>query len=190
MSFLKAFGDGFRNFSKFLLARPVNWMAARFTSFPRQDKVDASLTELYNEIIKGNEKKGRLIEFKPLEHPVIIFTDQHKGARNGSDDFRLAEDNFLHALNYYDQRDYYYINLGDSDVSFGLPDRHTVNQTFLALAARAGASCVITNPEKLTATIRAADLLLGRDVYAGRYIANYRKMVKLGLIADAASGKS
>jgi hypothetical protein len=25
-----------------------------------------------------------------------------------------------------------------------------------------------TNPKKLTATIRAADLLLGRDVYAGR----------------------
>jgi hypothetical protein len=49
---------------------------------------------------------------------------------------------------------------------------------------------MITNPEKLTATIRAADLLLGRDVYAGRYIANYRKMVKLGLIADASYGKS
>jgi 5-methyltetrahydrofolate--homocysteine methyltransferase len=82
------------------------------------------------------------------------------------------------------------INLGASNVSFGLPDRHTVNQAFLALAAGAGASCVITNPEKLTATIRAADLLLGHDVYAGRYIANYRKMIKLGLIADASSGKS
>ena len=63
-------------------------------------------------------------------------------------------------------------------------------QHMLALAAGAGASCVISNPEKLTATIRAADLLLGRDMYAGRYIANYRKMVKLGLIADANSGKS
>ena len=82
------------------------------------------------------------------------------------------------------------INLGASNVSFGLPDRHTVNQAFLALAAGAGASCMITNPEKLTATIRAADLLLGRDVYAGRYIANYRKMVKLGLITDASPGKS
>ena len=51
----------------------------------------------------------------PSEHPVIIFADQHKGARNGSDDFRLAEDNYLYALNYYDQRDYYYINLGDSE---------------------------------------------------------------------------
>jgi 5-methyltetrahydrofolate--homocysteine methyltransferase len=82
------------------------------------------------------------------------------------------------------------INLGASNVSFGLPDRHTVNQAFLALAAGAGASCMITNPEKLTATIRATDLLLGRDVHAGRYIANYRKMVKMGLIADASSGRS
>jgi 5-methyltetrahydrofolate--homocysteine methyltransferase len=39
------------------------------------------------------------------------------------------------------------INLGASNVSFGLPDRHTVNQTFLAIGASAGASCVITNPE-------------------------------------------
>jgi 5-methyltetrahydrofolate--homocysteine methyltransferase len=82
------------------------------------------------------------------------------------------------------------INLGASNVSFGLPDRHTVNQAFLALAAGAGASCVITNPEKLTATVRAADLLLGRDNYAGRYIANYRAMVKMGLIEDAKSAKS
>ncbi len=53
------------------------------------------------------------------------------------------------------------INLGASNVSFGLPDRHTVNQAFLALGAGAGASCVITNPEKLTPIIRASDLLAG-----------------------------
>jgi 5-methyltetrahydrofolate--homocysteine methyltransferase len=82
------------------------------------------------------------------------------------------------------------INLGASNVSFGLPDRHTVNQAFLALGAGAGASCVITNPEKLTATLRAADLLLGRDVYAGRYIGHYRKLVKLGLIEDATTRKA
>lgn len=82
------------------------------------------------------------------------------------------------------------INLGASNVSFGLPERHTINQAFLALAAGAGASCVITNPEKLTTTIRAADLLLGRDDYASRYITTYRKWVKLGLIQDAKAVKS
>jgi 5-methyltetrahydrofolate--homocysteine methyltransferase len=82
------------------------------------------------------------------------------------------------------------INLGASNVSFGLPDRHTVNQAFLALGAQAGASCVITNPEKLTPIIRASDLLLGRDPFAGRFIKDFRKRQALGLVADGTPAKS
>lgn len=82
------------------------------------------------------------------------------------------------------------INLGASNVSFGLPDRHTVNQAFLALGASAGASCVITNPEKLTPIIRAADLLLGRDTFATRFIKDFRKRQTLGLVADGTPAKS
>jgi 5-methyltetrahydrofolate--homocysteine methyltransferase len=68
------------------------------------------------------------------------------------------------------------ISLGASNVSFGLPERHTINQAFLALAIQAGAACAITNPMRLTTTIRAIDLLLARDPFAGRYIAHYRSM--------------
>jgi 5-methyltetrahydrofolate--homocysteine methyltransferase len=68
------------------------------------------------------------------------------------------------------------INLGASNVSFGLPERHTINQVFLSLAIAAGATCAITDPMKLSLTIRAVDLLLGRDDYAGRYIKYYRKL--------------
>ena len=82
------------------------------------------------------------------------------------------------------------INLGASNVSFGLPDRHTVNQAFLALGAGAGASCVITNPEKLTPIIRASDLLLGRDAFAGRFIKDFRKRQAMGLVADGAATKA
>ncbi len=67
------------------------------------------------------------------------------------------------------------INLGASNVSFGLPDRLTVNQAFLALAIQAGATCSITDPTKLGATIKAADLLLGRDDYAMRFIKYFRQ---------------
>ena len=81
------------------------------------------------------------------------------------------------------------INLGASNVSFGLPDRHTVNQAFLAIGASAGASCVITNPEKLTPIIRAADLLLGRDAFAGRFIKDFRKRQALGLVTDGTPAK-
>jgi 5-methyltetrahydrofolate--homocysteine methyltransferase len=67
------------------------------------------------------------------------------------------------------------VNLGASNVSFGLPDRHTLNQAFLALAAAAGASCVMTDAAKLAPTIRAVDLLRGRDPNSMRYITYYRK---------------
>jgi 5-methyltetrahydrofolate--homocysteine methyltransferase len=66
------------------------------------------------------------------------------------------------------------INLGASNVSFGLPDRHTLNQAFLGLAIAAGASCALTDAAKLGATIRAADLLRGRDQYGMRYIKYFR----------------
>jgi len=68
------------------------------------------------------------------------------------------------------------ISLGASNVSFGLPDRHTINQAFLALAIQAGATCAITNPMKLTSAIRAIDLLMARDPFAARYIAHYRSV--------------
>ena len=67
------------------------------------------------------------------------------------------------------------INLGASNVSFGLPDRHTINQAFLALAMGEGATCMITDPMKLAAIIRAVDLLLGRDNYARRWVTYYRQ---------------
>ncbi len=71
------------------------------------------------------------------------------------------------------------VNLGASNVSFGLPDRLTVNQAFLALAIQAGATCSITDPTKLGAAIKATDLLLGRDDYAMRYIKYFRQAEKL-----------
>jgi len=67
------------------------------------------------------------------------------------------------------------VNLGASNVSFGLPDRQTINQAFMAMAIRAGASCVITDPAKMGATVLASDLLLGRDPYGKRYLVAVRK---------------
>jgi 5-methyltetrahydrofolate--homocysteine methyltransferase len=66
------------------------------------------------------------------------------------------------------------VNLGASNVSFGLPDRPSVNEAFLAMTIQAGATCAITDPVKLGAAIRASDLLLGRDDYSMRYIKYFR----------------
>jgi 5-methyltetrahydrofolate--homocysteine methyltransferase len=66
------------------------------------------------------------------------------------------------------------INLGASNVSYGLPERPTVNAAFLTLAIQLGATCSITDPVKLGQTVKAADLLLGRDENSLRYLKYYR----------------
>jgi len=71
------------------------------------------------------------------------------------------------------------VNLGASNVSFGLPDRLSLNQAFLALAIQMGATCSITDPVKLGATIKAADLLLGRDANSMRYLKYFRQAESL-----------
>ena len=66
------------------------------------------------------------------------------------------------------------VNLGASNVSFGLPERDVINQAFLALAIGAGATCAITDPMKYSLTVKAIDLLRGRDGYGMRYLKYYR----------------
>ena len=65
---------------------------------------------------------------------------------------------------------------GVSNVSFGLPDRATVNAAFLPLAMHAGLTCAITNPlvPEVRRAVLAGDLLLGHDEYAMRWISSYR----------------
>jgi 5-methyltetrahydrofolate--homocysteine methyltransferase len=67
------------------------------------------------------------------------------------------------------------ITMGASNISFGLPDRDLVNNAFLAMAVAAGTTCLITNAAKMRPTIVAADLILGRDKHARRYIEDYRQ---------------
>ncbi len=62
------------------------------------------------------------------------------------------------------------MTLGASNVSFGLPDREVITLTFLAMALRAGVNAPIVNAARVRQTVLAADLLLGRDPYAMRYI--------------------
>jgi 5-methyltetrahydrofolate--homocysteine methyltransferase len=62
------------------------------------------------------------------------------------------------------------ICLGASNVSFGLMERHSVNAAFLPYAMQAGVTCAITDPIKLGGIIRAADMLLGRDINSVRYL--------------------
>lgn len=66
------------------------------------------------------------------------------------------------------------ITLGSSNVSFGLPNREVLNSAFMTLSILNGLTCPIANPEKITAAVRATDLILGRDDYAVRFVENFQ----------------
>jgi 5-methyltetrahydrofolate--homocysteine methyltransferase len=66
------------------------------------------------------------------------------------------------------------MTLGGSNVSFGLPDRQSVSGAFLALAIAAGVTCPVVNPRSARKDTLVADLLLGKDEYAMRYISYVR----------------
>ena len=65
---------------------------------------------------------------------------------------------------------------GASNISFGLPNRHSINSTFLPMAIASGMSSAImnpTNPDELNA-IYAANLLMNRDKNGSNWIKRNR----------------
>jgi len=70
------------------------------------------------------------------------------------------------------------MTMGASNVSFGLPERELLNNAFVVMAIAAGATCLIVDVAKVRPIILAADLVLGRDRRARRYIEAYRQRPK------------
>lgn len=66
---------------------------------------------------------------------------------------------------------------GASNVSFGLPNRHSMNGVFLAMAAGFGLTSAIMNPlhEEEMGAIMASDVLLAKDANCARWIRKYRE---------------
>ncbi len=66
---------------------------------------------------------------------------------------------------------------GASNFSFGLPNRHGLNQSFIPMAIGAGLTSAIANPlhnEEMTG-IRGADVVMGNDPNCMRWIQTYRE---------------
>jgi 5-methyltetrahydrofolate--homocysteine methyltransferase len=76
-------------------------------------------------------------------------------------------------------RDVHGLNMtcGASNVSFGMPDRHTLGAAFLPMAMTAGLTSAImdTRTPQIVTAVKAADLLLGHDDWGGAWIAAHRK---------------
>lgn len=98
-----------------LLVKPILWLVDRFDAAPNRDRIFEALTNLKKGIKNQPGKKGFTILLDASHGRFIIFSDQHKGAKNGADDFFLAESNYLAALHYYDQEGFHLITLGDSE---------------------------------------------------------------------------
>jgi 5-methyltetrahydrofolate--homocysteine methyltransferase len=75
-------------------------------------------------------------------------------------------------------RDEFGLNMtvGASNVSFGMPGRHTINATFLPMAMTVGLTSAImdTRTPQIVEAVKAADLLLGHDEWGSSWIAAYR----------------
>ncbi len=65
---------------------------------------------------------------------------------------------------------------GLSNISFGLPKREFLNQTFVIMAISKGLDAAIINPldAKMSANICAAETLLGKDPYCAAYLKAFR----------------
>ena len=65
---------------------------------------------------------------------------------------------------------------GASNVSFGMPDRHTLGAAFLPMAMAHGLTSAIMDARspQIVDAVKAADLLLGHDEWGGAWIAAHR----------------
>lgn len=104
-----------RRFLQQILTKPVTWLANRFSSRPNLERVHAALTKLYEDSKKNPGKKVLVMNADAGDAKFIIFSDQHKGAKNGSDDFMVCEPNYLAALEYYYTENFHFISLGDEE---------------------------------------------------------------------------
>ncbi|MBV9988274.1 MAG: metallophosphoesterase family protein [Chitinophagaceae bacterium] len=104
-----------RKFLQRILTNPVIRLADKYSSHPKRQLVFDALDKLYRKITAGNEQKGLLIPVDTQKDKFIIFSDLHKGAKNGADDFMVCEQTYLEALDYYEKNAFHYICLGDGE---------------------------------------------------------------------------
>lgn len=104
-----------RKLLQYLLLKPIEWIIARYSSRPDRKRIFEALSKLKLKVENDNGKKGFVIPFIPHQDKFIIFSDQHKGRKNGADDFAAAEQAYLGALHFYNEQNFHLIALGDCE---------------------------------------------------------------------------
>jgi 5-methyltetrahydrofolate--homocysteine methyltransferase len=67
------------------------------------------------------------------------------------------------------------MTMGASNISFGMPDRPILNNAWMAMVIDAGGTALIADAAKVMPAVLSADLILGRDRFARRYLEDHRK---------------
>ncbi len=77
------------------------------------------------------------------------------------------------------------MTLGASNVSFGMPDRHSIASSFLPIAISAGLTSAIMDARapQIVRAVKAADLVLNRDEWGASWIAAHRAAQKAAQLA-------
>ncbi len=80
---------------------------------------------------------------------------------------------------------------GASNISFGLPNRHSINATFLSMAMGAGMTSAILNPmhAEERQAVMGADVMLGHDQDCMRWIRQFRDPAVEGVVEGAGRGR-
>jgi 5-methyltetrahydrofolate--homocysteine methyltransferase len=119
--------------------------------------------ELINGLVKNNVKIENIF-VDPLVQPV-----------GTNPAFGMA---FLDAITRITSRfEGVHTMCGLSNISYGLPERKFLNQTFMVMAIAKGLDGAIINPldQRMMANIIAAEALAGRDHFCMKYLTAYRQ---------------
>ncbi len=120
---------------------------------------------IVEKIVRRVEKEGISLEnliIDPLAMPVGADPENVK---NTLETIYLVKEKY--GLN---------MSIGASNVSFGLPNRHALNASFMPMAMAMGLTSAIMDSRtpEVVQSVRAADLLLGLDPWGGNWISSYR----------------
>jgi predicted phosphodiesterase len=104
-----------RKLLRFLLLKPILWLVEKFSTSPDRERIFEALSKLKYRLHDDPGKKGFIIPLDLNNGKFILFSDQHKGAKNGADDFKNSESTYISALQHYDQHGFHLICLGDCE---------------------------------------------------------------------------
>lgn len=120
---------------------------------------------IVEKIVRAVEKAG-----VPLEDLVIDPLAMPVGADPE------AVKNTLETIHQIKEKYGLNMSIGGSNISFGLPNRHALNASFISMAIAAGLTSAIMDARtpSVVDAVRASDLLIGTDAWGGNWITRFR----------------